>query len=344
MLKLRGRAGLESLNGSRSFASLAAILAVVALSGASLAHAQAQNGWTSSGWVTSGTVYDLTGKSSVGQGSALVAGHSYNLTLSITVPNTSTNSNFTLSVNSAFLPASTGQTGFWALHTSQYPGYNATAFAPGQKNVVFQFDKGTFSVSAYFQIPSNFTIPVAKYTSPSGNGTITLHFPQTGVVLVSVVPATSTPTGYFSTTVEDQTIQSYQSAYSQATNLVPSGKISSTYSSLVNGIISQAQSLDQLGLPSNGTSLLGVLVPTSFPAPPSTGLQTVLEAALGAAVVLAVLFAVLMLRSRGRSGYSSSIINDVQKDLAVLEVTAAKYDKAMADKLKSLRDKLGESS
>jgi hypothetical protein len=53
---------------------------------------------------------------------------------------------------------------------------------------------------------------------------------------------------------------------------------------------------------------------------------------------------VLTLRSRGRSGYSSSLIGEVQKDLAVLEVTAAKYDRAMADKLKSLRAKLSDTS
>lgn len=333
------------MNGQRSLTSLAAILAVLALSGASVVDAQAQNGWTANGWVTSGSIYDLTGNAGVAQNAALVAGHSYNLTLSITVPNTSTTAkNFSLSLNSAFLAPTTGQSVFWVVHTAQYPGYNRTIFSPGQKTVLFEADQGTFSVSAYFEIPLNFTIPVAKYSSPSGNGTITLHFPQTGVILASVVPAGSTSIGYFSATIDDQTIQSYQNAYAQATNLVPSDKIPSTYSSLVNGIISQAQNLNQLGLPSNGTALLNVLAPSAFPVPPSGSLQTILEVALGAALVLVVLFAVLMLRSRGRSGYSTTIVNEVQKDLAVLEVTAAKYDRAMADKLKSLREKLGESS
>jgi hypothetical protein len=203
--------------------------------------------------------------------------------------------------------------------------------------------QGFVKMSTYFQIPVNFTNPIAKYSSPSGNGTISLNLPQP-VTFVAIVPVNGTPTGYFSASVEDQTIQIYQTTYNQTSALVPSGKIPSTYSSVVNAILAEAQVLNGLGLPDQGTNLLGALVPSSFPTPPNNSLNTYLEAGVGVLAVLVVLFAVMMLRSKGKSGYSVGIINDVQKDLAVLEVTAAKYDKSMADKLKSLRDKLSESS
>ena len=113
---------------------------------------------------------------------------------------------------------------------------------------------------------------------------------------------------------------------------------------MVNSILNEAQALYKLGFPDQGTTLLGTITASAFPVPPSGSLQTDLLVGLAAAVVVVILLAVVTLRSRGRSGYSVGIINDVQKDLAVLEVTAAKYDKAMADKLKSIRDKLSESS
>jgi hypothetical protein len=332
------------LRRSLSFATVLALLAVVVFSGATSVHAQPLGGWTPSGWVSSGTIQDLTGNSNLAQGQALLSGHSYNLTLQITVPNTSTSTpKFQVSLNDKFVSA-TGQSVFWVVHTPQYPGYDRAGFIGGSKTVTFNYTQGTVRLSAYFQIPVNFTIPIAKYATQSGNKSLTLHLPQDNVIFVSVVPVGSTSTGSFTASVEDQTIQTYLTGYNQTAALVPSGKIPSTYSSLVNSILAEAQALNKLGLPDNGTALLNTLVPAAFPAPPSSSLQTYLLVGLAAAVVVVVLLAVLMLRSKGRSGYSVGIINDVQKELAVLEVTAVKYDKAMADKLKSLRDKLSESS
>jgi hypothetical protein len=306
--------------------------------------AQSQTAWTSNGWISSGTIFDLTGNSNLPQNSALIAGHSYNLTLQINVPNTSTSTpNFGVSLNSRVLAAS-GQSVYWTIHNPSFPGYDRNIFIPGGKMVTFNYTQGTLRLSAYFQLPANFTNPSATFATPSGNVTESLHLPQNNVILVAVVPVGSTGAGSFSASVSDQTLQTYANDYNQTADLVPSGKISSTYSSLVNAILAEAQALNKLGLPDQGTTLLNALVPSAFPVPPSNSLQTYLLVGLAAAVVAVILLAVMTIRSRGKSGYSIGIINDVQKELAVLEVTAAKYDKAMADKLKSIRDKLSESS
>jgi len=321
-----------------------ALLAVVALSSTTAVFAQSQTGWTPSGWVSSATISDLTGNTPLAQNQALVAGHSYNTTLTIVVPNTSTSTKtFQVSVNPKFLPAA-NQLIFWAMHTANYPGYNMTGFASGTKTVTFNYDQGTFRLSAYFQVPVNFTNPSTTYVTPSGNVSQSIHLTQNNVVIASVVPVGSTSSGFFTTSVSDQTIQTYLTDYNQTASLVPSGKISQTYSPLVSSILSEAQALYKLGFPDQGTTLLGSITSSAFPVPPSGSLQTYLLVGLAAAVVVVILLAVMTLRSRGKSGYSVGIINDVQKDLAVLEVTAAKYDKAMADKLKSIRDKLSESS
>ena len=344
MLKSSSPFGLRRLRKKVYFAPVLFLLAVVSLSGVPFAHAQSLGGWTANGWVTSGSVHDLTGNADLTQGQALVTGHDYNMTLTVTVPNTSTSTPlFQVSLNTLLQPAK-GQSLVWALHTSTYPGYNRTSFNPGSKTVTFNYVQGTVRLSAYFEVPVNFTIPVAKYTTPSGNGTITLHLPQSGVIFVSIVPVGSTSAGYFSGPVQDQTIQAYLNQYNQTASLVPSGKIPSVYSSLVTPILNESQALNNLGLPDQGKTLLGALIPSAFPAPPDSSLQTYLLIGLAITVVLVVLLAVMMMRSRGRSGYSTSLVGEVQKDLAILEVTAAKYDRAMADKLKSLRAKLSDTS
>jgi hypothetical protein len=335
--------GAYCLRRSLSLASVLTLLAIVTLSGATLVHAQSQTGWASTGWVSAVSIQDSTGNSAVGQNQPLLAGHAYNLTLQINVPSTLTSTpQFQVSLNPQ-VAAAPGQSVYWVVHNPSYPGYDRTSFVGGLKTVSLNYDLGTVKMSAYFQIPVNFTNPIAKYSSPSGNGTLPLHLPQ-NVIFVSVVPLQGTPTGSFSATVEDQTISGYLTGYNQTANLVPAGKISSTYSSLVNSVLAEAQALNKLGLPDQGTTLLGAIVPSAFPVPPSNTLQTYLLVGFAGAVVVVVLLAVLMLRTRGKSGYSVGIINDVQKELAVLEVTAAKYDRAMADKLKSLRAKLSESS
>lgn len=333
-----------SLRRFLSFSSILTLFALLLVSGVPAVHAQSSTSWTPSGWISSGTVYDLTGNANLTQGQPLLAGHSYNMTVQINVPNTSTSTkNFSVSLNSRVASAP-GESVVWVVHNPTYPGYDQAAFTGGSKTVTFNYVQGVVRVSAYFQVPNNFTEPIAKYTSASGNGTIQLHLPQNNVIFIAVVPFASTGTGSFAVSVQDQTIQTYLNDYTQATNLVPTGKIPSTYSSLVNSIISVAQDLNNIGLSDNGTALLNTLVPSAFPVPPNTSLQTDLLVGLAASIVVVILLAVLFVRGRGKSGYSTGIINDVQKDLAVLEVTAAKYDRAMADKLKSLRDKLSESS
>jgi hypothetical protein len=345
ILKSTDRAIASSLRRTPSLASVLALLVAVAIAGSTTVHAQSQTPWTSSGWVSSGTIFDLTGNSNLAQSSTLIAGHSYNLTLQISVPNTSTSTpNFEVSLNPRVL-AATGESVYWVIHNpSGFPGYDPKSFTGSTRIVTLNYTQGLVKLSAYFQVPVNFTNPSATFVTPSGNVTESLHLPQNNVTLVAVVPVGSTGTGSFSASVSDQSLQTYANDYNQTADLVPSQKISSTYSSLVNSILAEAQALNKLGLPDQGTTLLNAIVPSAFPVPPSSSLQTYLFVGLAVAVLVVVLLAVMTVRSRGKSGYSIGIINDVQKELAVLEVTAAKYDKAMADKLKSIRDKLSESS
>jgi hypothetical protein len=285
-------------------------------------------------WASVVAIHDLTGGTTVQPEQPVVAGHAYNITFSIAVPFNETSSQFQVSLNPQLQPQGAQ---FWYVETPGYAGYNAANFTAGSRTVSFTQIQGQLTLSAEFQIPVNLTL-----RSPSGTNGLVLHFPQDSFQMVTVSVSGGSQAGNVSLTVEDQTIQTYLTTYQQDSNLISSGKIDSSYSSFVDGILTQSQSLYSAGLVSQATSLLGVLTSSSFPAPPNSSTSTYLAVGLVVVLIIAVVFAVLAMRRKGQSGVTSSVISDVQKELATLEVTASRYDKNLADRLKTLRERLND--
>lgn len=285
----------------------------------------------STSWASVVSVRDLTGGTTVQSGQPLIAGHSYNLTFSIAVPFNQTNSQFQVSLNPDL-----SQQGaqYWYVLSPNYGGYEASNFTAGDRTVSFTQIQGQLTLSAEFQIPVNLTL-----RSASG---LVLHFPQEDFQLVTVSVSGGSQAGNVSLNVQDQTIETYLSTYQQDSNLISSGKIDSSYSSFVNNVLNQSQSLYSAGLVSQATSLLGVLTSSTFPAPPNSSNTTFLAVGLIVVLVIAVVFAVLAFRRRGQSSVTSTVLSDVQKELAMLEVTATKYDKNLAERLKALRERLND--
>lgn len=317
------------------FVAVSLVLALVLSAVPGFAMAQ-----PSTNWVSLATITDLTGNSPVQPSQPLIAGHAYNVTMKIVVPFTQNSSHFSPALNGV-LPAYKGQL-FWYVKTPQYAGYNASSSTPGSRELEFTQVAGTLFLSAIFEVPLSLTL----YTSMPGNFTRHITYSNFTLVTVSVTggsPPTTAQVGQLSASVEDQTIQTYLDTYQQKSTLISSGQIDSAYSAVVNGILAQAQALYISGLPAQGTSLLNTIEPASFPAPPNTTTSTTLIAGIIVAVVVIVILAVLLLRGRGKRGFSEGIVSEVQKELALLEVTAAKYDKALADRLQALRNRLGEA-
>ncbi len=285
------------------------------------------------GWASVVAIHDLTGGTTVSPGQPLLAGHSYNVTFSIAIPYNQTNSQFKVSL-SPLLQRQGSQ--FWYVQTPRYAGYNASNFVPGNKTVNFTQIQGQVDLSAVFQIPVNLTL-----RSVSG---VVLHLAQNDFPLITVSVSGGAQVGNVSQTVQDQTIQTYLTTYQQDSTLVSSGKIPSTYSSFVNNILNQSQSLYGSGLVTQATSLLGVLTSSSFPAPPNNSTATYLGVALVVVIIVAVVLAVMGMRRSGKSSVTSSVISDVQRELATLEVTATRYDKNLADRMKALRERLNDAT
>lgn len=224
---------------------------------------------------------------------------------------------------------------YWYVETPNYAGFNATSFTAGDKTVSFTQIQGQLVLSAEFAIPVNLTLKSAPG--------LVLHFPQIDFPFVTVKVSGGSQVGNISLTVEDQTIETYLTTYQQDSTLISSGKIASSYSSFVNDILNQSQSLYSQGLVSQATSLLGVLTSSSFPAPPSNTSSTLLAVGLVVVLIIAVVFAFMAFRRRGQSSVASTVVSDVQRELAMLEVTATRYDKSLAEKLKALRERLNDA-
>lgn len=310
---------------TKGLLEFALVASILLSSAASPAFAQTTN------WASVGTVRDITGNVTLHPSDPLIAGHSYNVTVDISVPFNQT-SQFTLTLESS-MNRSGSQ--FWYVLTPNYGGYDASTFKGGQQVVTFNQVKGLLVVSAIFTVPQDLT--TMKF------GALTLHTLLQTVPLVNVnVTPSGSQVGSVTVNISDQAIQTYLADYQQKSTLISSGMIDSAYMQAVNSELAQAQSLYSSGLVEQATSLLVTIEPANYPAPPNSSYVNYLLIGVLVAAALAVAFLFLFMRSRGRSGFYDSIASEVQKELAALEVTAAQYDKSLADRLKRQRDRLGE--
>ena len=310
---------------------LVVLFALLSLPSATAVNAQSAN------WTTSVAIRDLTGNSQVAAGQPLLAGHSYNVSMTIDVPNTAPAS-FAVTLDSVANPCNAQSSScgsqYWYVNTPGYPGFNQAQFSPGQKTVSFAQAQGQLKMSALFSLPTGVTV-----TQAAG---LTLRLDQNSFPLIVINVVGGSSVGGVTVTVSDQVIQTYEATYSAKSNLITSGHIDSSYSTFVNGVLAQAQALAAAGLPDKATTLLNVIDPSSFPPPPNNSLATDLLAGVAVLAVVAVVAIVMFLRRGSKYGYAKSLASEIEKDLAALEVKAAQYDKALADRLKSDRVKLGE--
>ncbi len=282
-------------------------------------------------WVSIVSIHDITGNLTLQNGQPLLTGHAYNMTMSVNVPFSQAASHFTMSL---YLGVNASGNQYWYVHGA-YEGYNSSAFVAGSKDISFTQVKGALSVSADFTLP--------KVLTTNQQTGVTLHYNQVDFSVVKAVVSGGSEVGAAKVTISDEVIQNYLGLYSRASTFIPTGKIDKSYTSVVNSTVAQAQSLYQKGLVIEATNLLNTLDPAEFPAPPSNTLMYALFGGVAVLAVLTALFAIMAVRSRAKGGYSSTLVGEVQRELASLEVIAVKYDKSLADKLKGLRDKLTEA-
>lgn len=121
-------------------------------------------------WASVSSIQDMTGNVKVQEGDSLLAGHAYNLTVSVDVPFTQSLSNFTVQLDVGM--ASNGPQ-FWYILTPDYGGYDPSSFKPGSRSISFRQEQGKVVIAALFTIPTDFTITMA--------GSLRLRFPKSGL-------------------------------------------------------------------------------------------------------------------------------------------------------------------
>lgn len=289
-----------------------------------------------SNWTTVVSIKDLTGNALLRQGDPLLAGHTYNATIKVTVPLSQNISKFDVSLNSAVVKNASQ---FWYLLTPAYPGFDKAAWTPSLRTVGFDQVQGEFELSAIFKIPVNLTV--------AASGGVTLHFAESSFALVTLT-VTGEPVGTYAgevtETVSDQSIQTFLTTYQERSTMITSGQVSASYSKLLDGALGLSQSMYKEGLTDQATALLDGFGPSTLPTPPSTSYVTYMVAGIVLLAVLAASLAIVYVRGRGKAGYSEGVMNQISRELASLEIIAGRYDKALADQLKGLREKLSEAS
>ena len=304
---------------------LAVVLALVVLSAIPQVLAQQEN------WVTVLSILDLTENYALKNQRPLLAGHAYNVTLNINVPFTQSLSDFKVSLDSQL---QIFKSLFWSIATSNYTGYDPTRFTPGSRSLSFKQVKGQLVLSALFTVPQDFTVTASEQ--------ISLRFLRENFQVVTVSVTGGSTVGKALANVSDSVIEAYLASYTVKSGLISAGKIDKTYSQFVDSMLQQSQDLYKAGLPEKASSLLNILNPDAFPVPPNTSMMIALTIGVAALAIVAGIVTVLLLRTRTKLGYADSLIGGIQKQLAALEVTAAQYDKNLAEKLKSLRNQLAE--
>ncbi|BDB98938.1 hypothetical protein [Saccharolobus caldissimus] len=284
----------------------------------------------SSSWITSIQVYDITTASKVLNSSQLIAGDTYNVTITISIPFTNPSNTFYITLNPS-LERYGAQ--FWYILTPNYQGYNAKTFQPTNYTISFIQYSGSLVLSAVFTIPSNFT------DIGSINGVILQKPQQLNIIVITVGQSN---VGQYTATIVSQEILEYYTLYSKAVSLIQSGEISPQYKPLVESILNNSSALYSQGLVSQAISELQLINPSYYPSPPS---NLLLYATIGVAVMLAVIAAFGFIMYFRTKGYYEDLDNtrkDIIKELSSIKVVAARYDKNLAEEIEKLINTLNK--
>lgn len=282
-------------------------------------------------WITECQVYDLTGKLKLSPSQPLIAGHAYNVTVKINVPYTVSSNKFEV-----FLDESMDLYGaqYWYVLSSNYAGYEPSNFIAGSKVQRFSQVQGILMLSATFMVPTSL---IQKTVDG-----VTFHFERNALQLITVKIVGGDTVGAFTIDVIDQSIQSYVNEKAQKSSLISQGKISASYSSLVDSILAKADNLFKLGLVDQALELIKVIDSEYFPQPPSGTLMLIFQVATAILAVLVIFWLIMYFRKSGQISDLEDRLNGARTSLAGLQVKVAKYDKNLADEIELIKKKLGE--
>lgn len=285
------------------------------------------------GWVSSVIIKDSATGLEVSASEPLVAGSTYNVTLTIVVPYTA---NIMLSAATDFERAGPQ---YWYVLEDSANMINYSVWNPSESELLFSAKTGALVVTLIGRVPSDAC--VVSYPQ------MELHFKRELTVVKLAIVGGSTVDS-ITHQVVDSAILNFDKALSARKNVLESAKgvAIEEYLSLSGGVVQLAESLAKQGYVDLASSLLN-LIPGSakeIPLKPSKSAIDLalpfVALALAAGVVGAV---VLWKRTSSQLDYVKSITREQVRNLEALLVRATRVDKTLASELESLKRRLEEA-
>jgi hypothetical protein len=218
---------------------------------------------------------------------------------------------------------------YWQLHTQEY---SFVDYNPNEKTLEFTQVKGTFTLTCYGKVPKGVTTQtISGYVLHNVKDLVTVKL--TG------------PSGELLDQIENEVLDAEIDEYRNLVEIrdehlevMKNTGVSPGYVEIYESVIDQAETQAELGFVDEAISLLDLLAVTQEPAS-SLG-ETLFLPVMVALGVGVVVIGILYIRSRSKSSYVLSVIEDQIRDLEGVTLRVSKIDRDLASRLDSLKERL----
>ena len=221
---------------------------------------------------------------------------------------------------------------YWE-YNGAYAGLDASTLNPNQNFINFKQTSGSLQLICHGSLPSSLTQTTIE-------GTV-LHR-KANPAVITLSGSGGQVLDQITVEVIDSKINQFNSLYSNANAKLGSfSGVDPAYVSLYRSVLTGAQVAADQGFVDNAITTLNSLnsgvAPTSIETPI---LATLFIPAVAGLAFIAVIAVFLFMRTKGKSGYYSLVIEDQIKDLEGLTMRAARIDRNLASNLEGVKERL----
>jgi len=294
-------------------------------------------------WIVSYTVVDLTSKQLVLERDyetgkfivniPMLAGEEYNITLIVYVGLTAAYAELDLTVDLSHADAIDR---YWEIHTTNLS--LSEDYNPNTPMITFNQVKGRYTISTYGRVPSDLTM------TDLARG-LALHKPVNHTILRLKGPDGSL-LDEVTLNIIDSEIDSYRLYLAQRKENLDGfiqEQVDPAFTDLFTSLIALAEEQAEDGFVQTARTILETIEVEITPVRTGpTMFEQYFLPAVGGLGLLVVLLGVLYFRSRGKSAFTSMVVEDQIRELEGLTLRASRTDRSLGAKLQEINDKLKE--
>jgi hypothetical protein len=257
---------------------------------------------------------------------SLFDGSELNVTIQVDIATTVSHVNLRLAT---ILQSSSIQDRYWQLHSKDYEFQD---YNPAQKYVEFTQVKGTFSISCYGKVPNGITQDII-------DGYV-LHKPE-DYVLIRLTSPSGELLDQVRSEVIDAEIDEYRNLMGDREDklvAIKNSGVAPGYVELFENVLDEAEVQAERGFVDEAITMLDLLTVSQEPI--SSTVENIFLPVMVVLVVAVVVVGFLYMRTRSKSGYILSVIEDQIKDLEGLTLRASKIDRNISSRLDSMKERL----